>query len=224
MENKILKTGFVAGVLAFGATVGYVVVQILQLLRVTAFPADEVLIFGTSQCIVIPFMLLMLALHYATPPAKKFWTHAAVLFTVLYAVFVTANYTVQLATVLPMKLRGQGQEITVLHQAPHSMFWDYDALGYIFMGLAMLAAVPAFDRTGFQKKVRTAFLANGLVTPLIAVVYFYPRFSETLLVLAYPWAVTAPLAMLLLALSFKKEYARTRKTVASTHRASMLST
>lgn len=42
----------------------------------------------------------MLALHYVTPNEKKFWSHADLLFTILYAVFVTENYVVQLATVV----------------------------------------------------------------------------------------------------------------------------
>ena len=73
------------------------------------------------------------------------------------------------------------------------------------MGIATLFAVPVFDKSGFQKWVRYSFIANFFVTPLIAVVYFYPVFSEKLLLLGIPWAVTAPLAMLLLALMFKKE-------------------
>jgi hypothetical protein len=75
------------------------------------------------------------------------------------------------------------------------------------MGLATLMAVPAFEKHGFQKWVRIAFLANGLVTPLIAFVYFYPNYSETVLILGYPWAITAPLSMLMLALMLKKEAA-----------------
>ncbi len=70
---------------------------------------------------------------------------------------MTANYVVQLATVIPMKLKGAASEIGILEQVPHSLFWDNDAIGYIFMGLAMLFAMPAFKNDGFQKWVRLAF-------------------------------------------------------------------
>jgi hypothetical protein len=123
----------------------------------------------------------------------------------LYAVFVTANYTVQLATVIPAKLSGRGADLRVLEQTHHSLFWDFDALGYVFMGLSMLVAIPVFNKQGFQRWVRTAFLANALVTPLISFVYFYPVYSEKLLLLGYPWGITAPAAMLMLALLFKKD-------------------
>lgn len=205
MDKAIYKIGYRSGLIAFGATIAFVIVQLLQLARVFSSPLDETLIYATSLCIVIPFILEILALHYVTPDAKKFWSHAALVFTTLYAVFVTANYVVQLATVIPMKLKGGVEEIRILEQTPHSMFWDFDALGYIFMGLATLIAIPVFEKHGFQKWVRVAFIANALATPLIAIVYFYPEFSEGLLLLGFPWAVTAPLAMLMLAISFNKK-------------------
>ena len=206
MNKTIYKIGFLVRTIAFITTTAYVIVQLLQLARVFIFPVNEVLIYGTSLCIVIPFVFEILALHYVTADAKKFWSHAALIFAILYAVFVTANYVVQLATVIPMKLKGDAAEIRLLEQTPHSLFWDFDALGYIFMGLATLIAIPVFEKHGFQKWVRISFIANALATPLITIVYFYPEFSEKVLVLGFPWGITAPLAMLLLAIMFKKNY------------------
>ncbi|SNR53810.1 hypothetical protein [Lutibacter flavus] len=206
MVNKtIYKIGYWSGLMAFIATLLFLVVQILQIIRVLRFPMDEILIYGTSLCIVIPFVLEILALHYITPVKKKIWSHAALIFSIIYAVFVIANYVVQLATVIPMKIKGAVHEIQILEQTPHSLFWDYDAIGYIFMGLATLIAVPVFSKKGFQKWVKISFIANALTIPLISIVYFYPTFSEKLLLLGAPWGITAPLAMLLLAVLFKKE-------------------
>lgn len=207
MRNTINSIGSWAGMIAFLSTVAYVVVQLLQITGFLHFPFDDILIFTTSLCIVLPFVIEILALHYITPPEKKFWSHAALIFTILYSVFVTANYVVQLATVLPMKLKNAEDEIRVLVQTPHSMFWNFDALGYIFMGLATLAAVPAFEKHGFQRWVRISFLANALVTPLITFVYFHQPFSVNLLFIGFPWAITAPLSMLMLAVMFKKNRA-----------------
>ena len=204
MNRKVYKFGFWFGVAAFGSNAAFVLAQTLQLLRILSYPFDEILIYGFSLCIVIPFLLEMLALHHVTPNDKKFWSHAALIFTIIYAVFVTANYVVQLATVIPMKLKGASSQISILIQTPHSLFWDFDAIGYISMGLATLFAIPVFEKQGFQRWVRISFLANALVTPLIAFVYFYPEFSEKLLLLGIPWTITAPMAMLLLAVMFKK--------------------
>ena len=215
MTHLINKVGFWSGLAAFTATAAYCIFQLLQLYGVLTYPTDERLIYGTSLCIVIPFVLEILALHYITPKEKMFWSHAALIFTIFYAVFVTANYVVQLATVIPMTLKGSLNDVRILQQTPHSLFWDFDALGYIFMGLATLVAIPAFEKQGFQKWVRLSFIAHALVTPLITIVYFYPIYSYDLLLLGFPWAVTAPLFMLMLAILFKKNIRMNNTTASS---------
>jgi hypothetical protein len=185
----------------------YVVVQLLQVAGLLRFPLDEFLIYGSSLCIVVPFVLEMLVFHHLAEGDKRFWTHSALIFAVMYAVFVTANYVVQLATVIPARLSGEGEAIRLLEQTPHSLFWDYDAIGYISMGLATLVAIPALGTVGFEKWVRRSFVAHTLVTPLIAVVYFYPTFSPPLLFLGFPWAITAPLFMWMLAILLRTKSA-----------------
>jgi hypothetical protein len=204
LDRIISNVGYWSGLAAFTSTVAYDVVQILQVAGMLRFPADEILIYGTSLCIVVPFILEMLALHHLTASAKRFWTHASLIFTIIYAVFVSANYVVQLATVIPAKLRGLPEATRVLEQTPHSLFWDYDALGYVAMGLACLLAVPAINSVGFERWVRRSLIANALVTPLISIVYFSPTFSTRLLFLGFPWAITAPLFMLLLAIMLRR--------------------
>lgn len=204
MARTISEVGYWAGLAAFASAVAYDVVQILQIVGALRFPLDEILIYGTSLCIVVPFVLEILALHHLTPHNKRFWTHASVIFTTIYAVFVTANYVVQLATVIPAKRMGAAEAIRVLEQTPHSLFWDYDAVGYIAMGLATLVAVPALRNVGFERWVRFSLIANALVTLLISVVYFYPTYSIKLLFLGFPWAITAPLIMLMLALMLRR--------------------
>ena len=201
---SVHQIGFRVGLIAFSFATAYVIAQILQLLRVLPYPWDEILIYSFSLGIVVPFIVEMLALHYAAPTDKKFWSHAALLFATLYAVFVTSNYVVQLATVIPATLKGTSDEIELLKQTPHSLFWDFDAIGYVFMGLATLFAIPLFESRGFHRWVRYSLLANSLVTPVIAFVYFYPDFSDTLLLFGAPWGITAPLFMLMFALVFKK--------------------
>ncbi len=203
-DIAVAKLGYYAGILAFAFAAAYSIIQVLQVIGVFHFPVDEILIYGSSLGIVIPFIVEILALHYLTPHEKKFWSHMASTFSVIYAVFVTANYVVQLTTVLPHKLNGTYDLVKVLDQTPHSLFWDFDAIGYISMGIATFFAIPVFVRTGFQKWVRISLLANGMVTPLIAFVYFYPTYSNKLLFLGLPWVVTAPLAMLMLAIFLKR--------------------
>jgi hypothetical protein len=204
MERTVNEIGYWAGVSAFGAAVAFDAVQILQVVGTLRPPFDEILIYGTSLCIVVPFLLEMLALHHLAVGDHRFWAHAAVMFTAIYAVFVTANYVVQLATVIPAQLRGAVDQIGVLQQTPHSMFWDYDAIGYVAMGFATLFAARAIPATDVDRWVRRSLYANAIVTPLIATVYFYPRFSTGLLFLGFPWVITAPLSMLMLAIFIRR--------------------
>lgn len=201
MAQPIGEIGFRAGVAAGTAAVAYDVVQVLQIVGVLRFPLDEILIYGTSLCIVVPFVLELGAFHHLSSGDRRFWTHAALVFAIIYAVFVTANYVVQLATVVPAKVAGAAETIGLLEQTPHSLFWDLDAIGYIAMGLAALLAVPALERTGFERRVRLACMVHALVTIPISVVYFYPTFSQGLLFLGFPWAITAPLFMVMLAMT-----------------------
>ena len=205
MPARIGEIGLWCGLAAATATIAYDIVQVLQIAGAVRYPFDEILIYATSLCIVVPFLLEMLAFHYLTSPDKQFWTHGALLFSTIYAVFVTSNYVVQLATVIPLNLSGASEAVQILEQTPHSLFWNYDAIGYISMGLATLVAIPALENSGFERWVRASFFAHALVTPLITVVYFYPTFSEALLVLGFPWAVTAPLFMILLALNLRRK-------------------
>jgi hypothetical protein len=199
--QKIVYTfGFWSALVAFVAAVGFIVALILQVVGVLVFPWDGILIFGFSLCIATPFMLAILALHYTVPNEKKIWSHAALLFAVIYTVYVTLNYVVQLGTVIPKT--ATADEIRILNQTPHSLLWDADALGYIFMGLATLFAFPVFTKHSVQRWLRGFFLANGLITPLVAVYYFYPNVSNGLLLVDSLWGITLPGSMLLLALFF----------------------
>jgi hypothetical protein len=202
----IARVGFYSGLTAFAAAVSYDVVQILQVTGILHFPFDEILIFGTSLCIVVPFVLTTLALHYTRPSDRRFWTHAALIFATMYAVFGTANYVVQLTTVIPAKLRGVVEPIRLLEQTPHSLLWDFDAIAYIAMGLATLVIVPAFRTTGIERWVRMACMANAVATMLAGVVYFHATFSSNLLLLGFPWGITAPLCMLLFGTAMKGEF------------------
>ena len=197
------RIGFWAGLAAFTATVAYDVVQTLQVVGALHFPLDEILIFGTSLCIVVPFVIEILALHHTTTVEKRFWTHAALIFTTIYAVFGTANYVVQLTTVIPAKLRGTADSVRLFEQTPHSMFWDFDAVAYIAMGLATLVAVLALGNDRAERRVRMAAIANVAATVLAGIVYFHSPFSNKLLLLGFPWGITAPLFMILLAVALR---------------------
>jgi hypothetical protein len=121
----------------------------------------------------------------------------------MYATYVNLNYVVQLSTVIPAARQGTLNEIQVLDQTPHSLFWDIDALGYICMGISTFALGFAFTKQ--HKWLRIFLFANGLMVPVISFVYFYPHFSTAILFIGLPWVITAPGSLLLLAVFFRSE-------------------
>ena len=77
MNKTIYLVGFWSGGIAFAAALAFYSVQMLQIVDVLSYPLDEILIYGFSLCITIPFLLEMLALHHVVRSEKKFWSHAA---------------------------------------------------------------------------------------------------------------------------------------------------
>ena len=204
MASTTLRFGFYSAMIAFIACAGYCVVQLLQVINAVHFPLSDILIYGFSFCIAVPFMLSMLALHHVAPKEKKIWSHSALLLSILYAVYASFVYVVQLAVAIPQTIQGNTQSIQVITMSQHSFFWTLDALTYICLGIATFFASFVFGNAGSQKKLKWFLLGNAFMTPVIAVVYFYPHFSTGLLFLGSPWMITATGSMLLLALFFKK--------------------
>ena len=205
MKTATYQFGFYTSLIAFLAAAGYSIAQLLQVFNLIHFPLADILIYGFSLCIAIPFMLAILALHYSLPDQKKLWSHASLLLAILYSVYASLIYVVQLATVLPKTIENNSAPVQVLVMNPHSFLWSLDALTYLCLGMSTLFGAFAFEKKGGEKTIRLFFLANALMTPVIAFVYFYPQFSMSLLWIGSPWIITAPGSMLLLAMYFRKK-------------------
>jgi hypothetical protein len=213
MQKTVARIGFWSSVIALIGALGYVLSVPLQVLNLVSPLEDSILAFASSLIIATPFLLAMLALHYTVSVKLRFWTSAAVAFAIIYTTYNTLNYVVQLATVIPAgyswtfeNQQGTVGPLSLLNQTPHSLFWDMDGLGYIFLNLATLFAFPVFEKRGLQNWVRRFFMANALITPLFAIAYFYPTFSvPVLLVGGGPWAITVPGCLFMLALFFSRE-------------------
>jgi hypothetical protein len=195
------KLGFYSSIVGFAAAASYGVAQSLQVFGVLTYPLADILIYATSLCIAVPFLLAMFALHELTDARQRLWSRGALLFAVMYVTYVALMYSVQLSVVIPKSMLRPATD--VLGVAPQTLFWDIDALGYIAMGIATLFAAYALPLRGAGLWPRRFLLANAIITPVIAFIYFYPHFSLGVLLLGLPWLVTAPGSLLSLALYFR---------------------
>jgi hypothetical protein len=65
--------------------------------------------------------------------------------------------------------------------------------------------IPSLRGNRAEQRVRRACVAHVGATVLSGIVYFAPTYSTRLLLLGFPWAITAPVFMLLLAVALRSE-------------------
>lgn len=108
------------------------------------------------------FATLMVCVHYYTPPAKRIWSHIALVYTVIYAGMALINYSTQLLSVQRALLSGETDGLSMLvHGNQHAIFWSLVS-AYALMNLAMLFAAQVFSGGRLERWIRRLFLLNGL--------------------------------------------------------------
>ena len=147
------------------------------------------------------FLVLMVAVHQITPPARRVWSHAAVAFATAYATLIGTVYFVQLTLVAPRLASGRLAGIEPFVFVPFdSYLYAVDILGYSLMSVATLFAARVFLGGGLERTARTFLTANGLLLPFLALqMYVHP-----LIWIASLWAITFPGATWSLALLFRR--------------------
>jgi hypothetical protein len=198
--NAVRTIGLWSALATLAAAAGYSIVQLLQVAGVLAFPLDEILIFGFSIAIPVPFVLAMVAFHHSVPVERRIWTHCAVVLASMYAVLVIIVYPAQLAVVIPSRLHGDADSVRALAVTRGTIIWVIDGAGYLLMGLATLFAAGALRDQHAHRWLRRFMVANGLIDPVILAVYFMPW----LLPLGALWIITAPGSLWLLARYFRR--------------------
>jgi hypothetical protein len=198
--NDVRTIGLWSALAALVASAGYSVVQLLQVVGVLSFPLDEILIFGFSIAIPLPFVLAMVAFHHSVRVEQWIWTHCAVVLASMYAVLVIIVYPAQLAVVIPSRMHGDAESVRALTVTRGTIIWVIDGAGYLLMGLSTLFAAGALRDQHAHRWVRRFMVANGLIDPVILAVYFMPW----LLPLGALWIITAPGSLWLLARYFQR--------------------
>ncbi|MNK30936.1 hypothetical protein D3C87_493590 [compost metagenome] len=205
-DAAIYKTGYICGLVAFTTIMAYIIIRSMQITGSVNYPYQEQLIYSISTLMALAFLLEILALLYSVPTNKKIWSHAALLFALLYVVFITTSCIVEFTVIIPAKVQGEIQNIPFLKQYTRPIFRFIDAIAYICMGISTFFSHLALHKIGFQHITRILLLIHSCTTPLIMFMCIYPDYSSNLLVLVLPWAVTAPAALLSLAIVFRRKY------------------
>lgn len=84
---------------------------------------------------------------------------------------------------------------------PHSFFWTFAALGYGFMGIALLCVAPVFTEKS-ERTIKWLFTANGIVGIGFLVGNALGIFMANIFA-SFTWGVLFPVAAMLLAKRFR---------------------
>jgi hypothetical protein len=159
------------------------------------------------------FVVAMVSVHRAMPEERRLWTQLGVVFACLYAPIQTLNYAVQLLAVAPSIQAGETEGLAFFAFAnPHGFFAALEALGYVFMLLALLFTAPAFRGGGLERWLRWTFVATFGIVIVLAVIGVVLGLGIVLIgaITTDAWEVTFAMAMALLALFFRRGSLATR--------------
>jgi hypothetical protein len=167
-----------------------------------SFTSWQMLPLIPSLMLAPMFVVLMLCIHHYAPSDKKILSQLGFSFAIVCAVILSIHYYIQLTVVRQGLLNN---EITGLWlfaaPNPHSFFWSFAALGYGFMGIALLFAAPTFKEKS-ENNTRLLFLANGVTGIGFLVGNALGIFIANILA-SFIWGVLFPIAVILVAKAFK---------------------
>ena len=164
-------------------------------------PLGLVVLLTPSLFLGSAFLLMMVAIHQISPPDRKVWSLAALVFATVYAVLISINYFVQLTWVAPRLAAGRAAGMEQFLFVPFDSFlYAVDILGYSFMSVATLFSARIFTDCGTERVARWFLVCNGLLLPFIALQMYW----HSLIWIAALWAVTFPGATWTIALIFRK--------------------
>jgi hypothetical protein len=166
------------------------------------FSPLQMLPFVPSLALAPVFVVLMLCIYHTAAEDKRILGQLGLAFGVVCAVILSLHYYIQLTVVQQGLVSG---DLAGLWQFatpnPNSLFWTFAALGYGFMGFALLSAAPIFSGKT-ARAIRWLFVANGVVGIAFLVGNALGVFAVNIFA-SFIWGVLFPIATILLARRFR---------------------
>jgi hypothetical protein len=167
----------------------------------SSFSSVQMLPFIPSLILAPVFVILMLSIHHYAPESKKLLSQLGFSFALICAAILSIHYYIQLTVVqqglLNNELAGLWQFAT---PNPHSLFWTFAALGYGFMGIALICAAPVFSEKS-DRAIKWLFVANGVIGIAFLIGNALGIFMVNIFA-SFIWGVLFPIAAILLAKKF----------------------
>lgn len=177
---------------------------------VVAFVPGDYLWIYPALLMAPLFAMLVVCIHHYVAAAKQIFSQIALVFAVIAATVLAANYFVQLTVIQPSLLKGETASLSLWSQYnPHGIFIALEDLGYLTMGVAFLFLAPLFDgRDVLARVLRLLFFVSGglAIGSLVALALRYGselEYRYEVVVIVINW-LTLIIAGVLLNLFFRR--------------------
>lgn len=169
----------------------------------SSFSSWQMLPLIPSLILAPMFVIMMLCIHYYASNDKKVFSQLGFSFAVICSTLLSVHYYIQLTFVQQGLLNNETAGVWQFAAPnPHSFFWTFAALGYGFMGIALLCAAPVFAGKT-EHTVKWLFIANGIVGIGFLIGNALGIFLVNILA-SFIWGVLFPITAILLAKRFRK--------------------
>jgi len=214
-KRKALILGFWSAIVVVASMAGFMSALLLTFMpnlnpwngiEVYADSFKSIHILGTiipSLILASAYIVFTVCIHYYAESDKKIWSHLSIVFGLMYAVISTANYFIQIITVIPgiESKNLNGLEIFAAGN-PNSIFYALMA-SYFFMCISTLFAGFVFDNKKGQLEIKWLFIIAILVIP-VCVLSMLPGLSVLMPFAGLVWFVCLIAGFIKTALHFRK--------------------
>jgi hypothetical protein len=168
----------------------------------SSFSSLQMLPFIPSLMLGPVFAVMMLCIHHYASQGKKILSQLGFSFALICAVILSIHYYIQLTVVQQGILNNETAGLWQFAAPnPHSFFWAFAALGYGFMGIALLFIAPVFEEKS-ERSIKWLLAANGVIGVVFLVGEALGVFMINILV-SFVWGVLFPIVSVLLARIFR---------------------
>ena len=169
----------------------------------SSFTIWQMLPFIPSLILAPTFVVMMLCIHHYASEDKKLLSQLGLFFALICASILSIHYYIQLTVVQQGLLSNQTAGLWLFATPnPHSLFWTFAALGYGFMGIALLFTAPIFKEKS-ERNIKLLFTANGVIGISFLIGNAVGLFMVNILA-SFLWGVLFLIAAVLVAKMFKK--------------------
>lgn len=112
------------------------------------FPKDYIWM-PSAIVLIMTYIVFMVSIHSTAKDEKKIFSQISIIFTIISAVILLADYFIQIAVVPVSLVNNEIEGITLITQYnPHGIFIALEELGYIMMNVSFLFIAPIFNKKG----------------------------------------------------------------------------